>query len=45
MATSMVIGQVELFQLGREDCAQFFLANEIDDKGKKLAVFLTVVGA
>ena len=42
MATSMVIQQVDPFQLGMEDCAQFFLAN---DKGNNLAVFLTVVGA
>ena len=41
MATSMVIRQVDPFQLGMEDCAQFFLVN---DKGNNLAVFLTVVG-
>ena len=52
MTTSTVIGQVEPFQLGTEDweqyterLKQFFLANGIDDDGKKLAVFLTVVGA
>ena len=52
MTTSTVIGQVEPFQLGTEDweqyterLEQFFLANGIDDDGKKLAVFLTVVGA
>ena len=52
MATSTVIGQVEPFQLGTEDreqyterLEQFFLVNGIDNNGKMLAAFLTVVGA
>ena len=50
MATT-IIGQVEAFQSGVDDweqyterLEQYFVANDIVDAGKKLAVFLTVVG-
>ena len=43
-------GQVEQFEIGKDDwqlyrLEQFFLTNGITDDRKKVAVFLTVIGA
>ena len=50
--TTNTIGQVEPFQQGVDDweqyterLEQYFIANGIEGDNKKLAVFLTVVGA
>ena len=49
MATQTVIGQVEAFQPGVDGWAvhreYFFVIDNIGDDCKKLAIFLTVVGA
>ena len=48
----MTIGHVDAFQIGADDweqyterLEQYFVANGINDAGKKLAVFLTVIGS
>ena len=49
---SMMIGHVDAFQIGADDweqyterLEQYLVANGINDAGKKLAVFVTVIGS
>ena len=48
----MMIGHVDAFQIGADDweqyterLEQYLVANGINDAGKKLAVFVTVIGS
>lgn len=51
LMVTTTIGQVETFQPGVDDwehyteiLQQYFIANDIVDDSKKLAVFLTIIG-